>query len=545
LNSQKNNYWTRHLRRRQVLGGAGAASVGAASLALVGCGNDDDDDTPPPSNGNGQPTPTPTDDPATPQQGGTLTFADRNEAIWSGAPYQIAAFGTALFSTVNDTLFRYDTTDLVPVPRLADSYEFTGDESELVVTLKPGIEFHDGTPITAEHVVRNVEALNAEGTPNSQVRGVAAAYINGVDAVDEQHVRFDLRRPGSLVFDVFNFLAILDTDTIVDAVEGRPWNGAGPFRMASYRPQQGATFEAHRGFYVPVTLDTLEFRVFGDTAALAIAVDSGEVHMTNRLGADDIQRFARSNSYDHVVGAGLTRAFSLGMNVTGQHFNDARLRRALHMCADRVRINEDVLLGVNEPLYSLWPTSSPAIENRFLEDPFDIEAARQLVVEAGFPDGTPDIPIMTGSDNFEGQRIFEIIQSDARQAGLNLRIELTDAAGFREQFLNASYPGAYQTTFGFFGMHPDTLPVMNFQVRIPNSAGFESEEFRDLLDRMEAARTEEERQETYREFNQLWEENMWVMLMTDVKDQWIASDEVAGFRINAFDAPYWETIGRA
>jgi len=542
------NYWTRarnaRWRRRDLLRAAGAFGVGAAGLVAVGCGDDDDDDNGPNEAGGSTATGTATST-GEPRQGGRLTWADRNEAIWSTAPYGVASYGTALFYALNDTLFRYHKTTLEPEPRLAESYEFNGDETELVVTLRPNIQYHDGSPILAQHVIDNFNAINDSATPNSQAKGPLNQYIDSIEAPSDNTVRFKLKRPGQLVFDALNYFAIIDVRTLQDRLDGKPWNGSGPFRMTEFRPQQGATWEAHRGFWKPVRLDGVDFRQYGDTSALAAAVETGEVQMTNRLNPDDVVRFSKSDRFSIVMGAGLTRAFCWGLNANGEVTGDPRIRRAIYRAVDRQRIAEDVMLNFYEPRYSLWGPDSLAFEERYNEDPFDLEEARKLVEAAGYSDGTPPIPLMTTSENFEGQRMFEIVQADARQAGLNIEIELVDAAQFNDRFQNNNFPGMYQTTFGFFGMHPDTLPVMNFQVRIPNAAGYTSPRYEKWQQDIAAARTQEERNELYREFNRIWDEDMWVFLITDVKDQWVVSKDIANFSIDAFDGPNWEDVGLA
>lgn len=546
MRTDEPNYWNSRInrpwRRRRLLGVAGALGAGAAGLALVGCGDDDSSvgsSTPSSANTN------PAGSTAKPKAGGTLTFADRNDAIWSSAPYGVASYGSPLFYAFNDTLFRYPSSDLKPEPRLAESYEFNADQTELVVKLRPKIQYQDGTPIVAQHVADNIAALSAKGTANSQVKGPVNAYIQSTQAVNETTVKFILKRPGNLVFDALNFLAILDTRTLADVQSGKPWNGSGPFQMTDYRPQQGATWKAHRGFWKPVTLDSVEFMTFADASALAIAVETGKVQLTNRLNPDDTQRFSSDKKYQHIVGSGLTRAYSWGLSAKGAVTADARIRRAVYHAIDRKRIAEDVTLGINEPRNSLWPPSSKAFEDRFKEDPFNLDTVRKLVTEAGYANGTPPIQLMTTSDNFEGKRMFEIVQADARKAGLNLEIQQVDGAAFSEAFQGNTFPGGYQTTFGFFGMYPDTLPVMNFQVRVPNSAGYAAPAYADLQKRMNAARTDEERKKLYAEFNTLWAEDVWVMLITDIKDQWILSKDVAGFKIDDYDVPNWEDAGRA
>lgn len=533
------------ISRRKTLAAGGALATGLAFG--VACGDDDDDDS---GNGGGNPTnttapgetPQPTQEP---QRGGSLVVGGRIESIWSGAPYQIASTYLELFNSVNDTLFRYTTADLQFEARLAEGYEFNDDETEISVTLKDGITFHDGKPIDAQAVVDSFVALNAPDTPNSQVRTLATAYVESAEAVDAKTILFKLKRPGTLIFDVFHYFAVVDASSIQNAVNGQPWNGSGPFKMTNVRPQQGSTMVRHDGHWSPPLLDSFEYRVFNDPAALAIAVDAGEVDLAKDVSADDFERFKGQDDFTVLIDKGLQAFYSIGMNANGEVTGDPRIRRALYHSLDRQRISEDVFLGVTEPTNSLWPKSSPAYESRYDEDPFDLDKAADLVREAGYANGTPAIPYMCASNNFEGQRFFEIFQADAAKAGLNLELALTDAAAFSEQFQNATYPGMYTTTFGFNALTPDTLPLMNFQVRRPNSAGFDSPEYEDFMGRLAAAKTSEERAALYKEFNEIWDENMWVMTVNDRRVQWVAGKNVANFQLSDWSIPLLDKVGRA
>lgn len=535
----------RRLSRRKTLAVGGA--LGAGLAFGVACGDDDDDE---PSNGGQTPgatnapgeTPEPTGEPTA---GGSLVMGGRIESIWSGAPYQLASTYLELFYSVNDTLFRYNSASLTFEPRLAASYEFNEDESEITVELKPGIQFHDGSPITAQAVVDSFESLNAEGTPTSQVRGIAAAYVESASVVDDTHVMFTLQRPGNLIFDVFHYWAIVDASTVANATNGQPWNGSGPFQMTNVRPQQGCTLVRHDGHYDPPILDSIEYRVFNDAAAIAIALDAEELDLAKDVSADDFERFGSQDGFEVHIDQGLQAQYSIGMNANGEVTGDPRIRQALYHALDRQRIAEDVFLGVSQPFNSLWPPSSAAFEERYAEDVFDIDRASELVTEAGYADGTPTIPFMCSSANFEGQRIFEIFQSDASAAGLNLELQLTDAAAFSEQFQSASYPGMYTATFGFNGLNPDTLPLMNFQVRLPNSAGFTSPEYEDLIARFASATSLEEREGLYAEFNELWDENRWVMLVVDRRVQWVAGPNVGAFELSDWSIPLLDKATQA
>ena len=285
------NHWSsirsQRLSRRSVLRASARAGVGAAGLALVGCG-DDDDDAPPQAVAEQQQQQQQAmqqaqqqqqaaqqqqatqqqqqqavaqqqeqqeqEQPAAQQQqeqqqvaaaaadpepprGGTLRFGIVGDLLPTyGLPYASeGVYGPSMW----DTLTVYGSDGLTPEPHLAESWEFNDDQTMLTVNLRPGLEFHDGKPLTAEEVVKSLERMDDEDVRNNQVKSLYAKYVNSVAAIDETTLQFDLAWPGEAIFDVFQYANIHDADTI-GGIEG--WtevNASGPYQFDSGRLRAG------------------------------------------------------------------------------------------------------------------------------------------------------------------------------------------------------------------------------------------------------------------------------------------------------------------
>jgi ABC-type transport system substrate-binding protein len=190
----------------------------------------------------------------------------------------------------------------------------------------------------------------------------------------------------------------------------------------------------------------------------------------------------------------------------------------------------------------MWPKGSPAYESRYDSDPFDIAKAKQLVEAAGYKDGTPEIPVSVQDFDKRSQQILTLYQQTAKQAGLNLQPKVTERSVFLPMFLKGTLPGCYHEQFGYNTIHPDSLFVMNFQVRIPNSCNFDTPDYEKFQKDIAAAATDDERKALYGTFNKIWDEQMWDYLICNMKSQWLTRSNVTGFTLNDYGAPSVETI---
>lgn len=534
---QTTSYWRNRLTRRRLLS-ASAVSAGAM-VVTAACGSGSSSSTTPAATASAKANPSSA---AGGKKGGRLKVGASVDLIWTNPPYQLNTPYLVTQFAIYDTLFRYDTLQLEPKPRLAASYEFNSDQSVLTVALRPNLKFHSGKALDAQAVVDSFNSLSDPKTPTNQPSGLAKAYVASVAATDPTHVTFTLKRPGMLVFDLFNFWLIADAANIAELQTGGLPNGSGPFKVTNVQPKQGGTLDRFTDYYQPALLDGIDYKVYPDASSLAIAVQSGDIDLTKDLTIDDALRFGKDSSFHVLKDKGLTADNSIGMNCKGDVMKDPRVRQALYHAVDRQNVVDTVYLGQATAVNCLWPKGSPAYESRYDQDPFDINKAKSLLAEAGYSNGTPPIEVIIPTNQPVAPQILQLVQASAKQAGINLTLKNEEDTVFVQQFLKATYPGCYTTAFGFNTMHPDSLPVMNFQVRVPNSAGYDSPAYDKLQSDMAAATTAEQRKPLYAEFNKLWDQDMWVFLVCSQTFQWLTRKNVAGFSVNEFSVPTMEQV---
>lgn len=353
-------------------------------------------------------------------------------------------------------------------PALAESWEFLDGGRRILFTMRPDGRFSDGTPITAEDVVRSWMRVIDPAGPSplaglfDDVEG-AIDHRTGVnpdpDAVglraDGNTVEVRLRRPAT------ELPAILASPTfaIVPPGVGRdpdalaPGDGfvaSGAYRLVDEVGDE-LTLQANEHYWAGVpAITTVHLLTTINGRSPVAAFESGEVDYTS-IGDYD----ASWIQYNRELGPALRKVESLtttyyGFDATEPPFDDVRVRRAFALAVDWDRL---VLLAGPDsqmPANSMVPPGIPGRSDDDFSPPFDPEEARRLLAEAGFPGGRgfPDITLMTtGSTIDEG-----ILAQISENLGVALAYETmdfgeyftrleVDAPPFWSISWSADYPG--------------------------------------------------------------------------------------------------------
>ncbi len=562
------NYWQRlrkqPLSRRRLLRAGGRAGLGAAGLALVGCGSDDDQQQAVAQQQQQQAQPQPQaqaqPQPAAQQQqqqvvqttaddtrrGGVLRIgSDLGLSTYNG-PYLSSSAHIPLYIPFWDTLTKYSPDGLDPQPHLAESWELNDDQTMLQIKLRPGLEFHNGKPLNATEVKRSLEAMDDEGVANNQVKGIMTKYVSSVDVIDDVTLQLQLAWGGTLVYDVLNYAQIHDVDDIPNLDGYTGLNGSGPFKFdpSSYRVDQYASGERFENFYEPAFLDGIEQYQFPDATAMSLALGAGEIDLTNRLPKPDYERFNSDPDFTVVIAPPTLAIWVLGMvipNENGGHpaFADPKVRQAIYRVIDRNRVADETFEGLAQPKNILWPSFSPGYDSARDRDYFDPEEAARLLEEAGY--GPGELTIELGHAGGEANEIAQVIQAGAAEAGININIQLYEPAVARDRFLNAKHE-SYLSSYAFFALHPQTLPVMNFQMRIPNSCAYGPDYYQALIDSFGTADSDARRNELLEEFNTLLDNEPWIAPIVTRSDIWAWSSKFTGIEFDVLSIPSMQRV---
>ena len=534
------------LSRRRLLTGSTTVGVGVAGLSLVGCG-DDDDDAPAatstsapddPTSGSGDPDPTATqpaaDPTATPDAGGPKTGGTL--IVEASNPVPTALFGAGnpanyfIQRTVWETLIRVGE-DFLPTARLAESFEFINDFNGAILKLPPGVEFHNGKPMTATVIEESIE-MHRSDEITSQLKN-PLKEITEINVADELKIEltFAGRRPA--LMDTFARLPMVDVDNFTRVSEATPdvVVGTGPFKLTEFVPDQSYRLERFDNYRLPGQpyIDALDGKIFADIEARALAIQTGDIMFTNQTSYKMVSDLS-DNDDVKFTDLGMSGLYYIGLIVDASPLEDVRLRQAIMLGIDRKRIAEEWGEGVVSPTTLPWVPGSPgAIAEDAALGEYDPDAARALIAEAGL-EGTK--LRFTIGNRSPRPGISQFMQADLKDIGIDVELNIVEYSVYLADLRGRSLPDhGWVSLHGFSdAMHPATLLNSAQQYRIPNPGHYESDEFADLIARMnEIDPGTEEGVAVLSEFNKryVWEDP-WLIPLAPRNIFWAMRENVMG-----------------
>jgi peptide/nickel transport system substrate-binding protein len=328
---------------------------------------------------------------------------------------------------VFNRLFRLNT-DFEVVPDLAEEWSQESD-TEWVIKIKEGVMFHDGTEMTSEDVQFSLE--RSMTMPKVQQ---VLSEVESIDIVDRYTVRITTKS----AFAPFLYTLVHAGTSIVPKAyveSGDDFEnpiGSGPYRFVEWVSGDRVTLERYDGYFDEDNMgqtSTIVFKVIPEGTARTIALETGEVDVVDELPPMDAAR-VRDNPDLTLYETPSTRINFFAMNTERAPYDDVRVREALNYAIDKEAIIMVALDGAGVEAESvLAPSFLGYKAGPYSYDP---ERARQLLAEAGFPDGF-ETSIMTSGD--DRKRIAEVIQANLNDIGVTATIEMLEWGTFIDSVL--------------------------------------------------------------------------------------------------------------
>jgi len=409
--------------------------------------------------------------------------------------------GRIVYTALCDKLVDIDP-DLNIVPQLATDWSWSDDETELTMSLREGVVFHDGTPFNADAVVANID--RSKNLPESR-RKSEVASISAVEAVDEFTVRITLDAPdATLLAQLSDRAGMMISPTAAEEM-GTDFGSApvcsGPFRFVERVQQDRIALERFADYWNAdeIHLEAVTFLPIPDTTVRLANLRAGDLDMIERLAATDLAS-ARSDANLTVVDItglgyqGITMNVGNGPRSEEPFGEDARLRQALSLSIDRNALNQVVFEGAFTPGNQPVPPGATFYDARFPVPERDVEAARALLAEAGFADGV-ELTVQVANNPVQTQ-VMEVVQAMAAEAGINISIRATEFATLLQQQTAGEYQGSQVGWSGRTDVDGNIHQFVTCEGGI-NDSGFCDPRVDELLDRARTSNDPQVRKEAY------------------------------------------------
>lgn len=329
------------------------------------------------------------------------------------------------------------SADLSFGPGLAESWENV-DETTWRFNLRKGVTFHNGNAFTAEDVVFTVNKAR------ESIRPDLVANIAEITAVDNLTVEIKTPKPYAVLPNDLAELLILDqdytTETGDEQMDLKPM-GTGPYMLDEWIKEEKLVLKAFEDYWAgPATIKTVIFRPITTPATRTAALLTGEVDVIQDLAVRDVDRVKSEDGFTvitrpsllNVVLAMDTRAKS--PTIEGDNpMMDQRVREAIARAIDVDAINKIIMNGLATPSDQYVPASHIGYVDgmNFREMyPMDIEKAKSLLAEAGYPNGFTMTLDATNNRYVNDAQIAQALASMLAKIGVTLELNIMPKSNF-------------------------------------------------------------------------------------------------------------------
>ena len=316
------------------------------------------------------------------------------------------------------------TPDMKVKPELATSWEASKDAKTFTFHLRPGVKFHDGTPLNAAAVKQNFDRAR---DPQHKLKKFSLYEpIASIDAPDDSTVRFTLKAPfGAMLFNFAHPSSRIISPAALakggDYVARNPV-GSGPYRLVSWAPGQQIVLERNPNFWQDgqPKSDRLIIKPVVEDASRVALLLSGDAEYVYPVPGVQVDAVSKAQGVS-VQKAWSIYAYYVALNCQHVPFSNVKVRQALNYAVDNQAIVQVILRGFGRPLEAPMapgPAGYTAVQRGGW--PYDVAKAKSLLAEAGFPNGfTSTLWLGNQTDTI---RTGEALQQMLAKAGVTINL---------------------------------------------------------------------------------------------------------------------------
>ena len=449
---------------------------------------------------------------------GILIFGRGGDSIHLDPIQPLDSESAKVCDVIYDTLvqFRENTTEIEPA--LAEAWKISADGLVWTFYLRQGVQFHDGTPFDAAAVIFSFTRSEA------LVREFHDEFIDRIDALDAFTVQFQIKTPyapfiSALAKTAFSIVSPTAVAKFGDDFDNNPV-GTGPFKFVQWDKHDKIVLTANDMHWAgKPALDGLIFRSIPDNSVRLMELQQGNIHTMEFPNPDDIPLIQDDPRLELLMQPSLNVGF-IAMNMEKPPFDNLKVRLAINHAIDKATIIERLYQGRGIPAKNPIPPTLWSYDDTIADYTYDPELAKQLLVEAGYPNGFETtlwaLPIPR-SYIPDGLALAELLQSELQDIGIRVEVVTYNWDIYVTKVLNGEHDMAMMGWNS--GDDPDDLFYSLLSIPaadepILNLSFYRSAEMQDVLDRARHSTDHTERVAFYREAQVIFHRDApWVPLV--------------------------------
>ncbi|MGV8855876.1 MAG: ABC transporter substrate-binding protein [Devosia sp.] len=364
----------------------------------------------------------------------TLIVVQSAEAVGLDAMQNSLQHSLNIAFNIQDRLFDPQEDGSVG-PGLAESWEFT-DDTTLVVHMRPGLTFHNGEPVNAEAVRYSFERLVSPELASPHAGRME--QIESVAVIDDLTVQFKTKAPFAPMLHLMSYYLAIVPPIATAATEKDAFNrmpiGAGPYRIESWERGGDVVLTAFEGYWDgPPPYDKVIFKAIPEESARVASFLTGESQVIEGVSVRSQATIEKSGKGTLTDSMGVMPY--VGLNTLKGPFTDILVRQAVNYGVNRALIK--AALFNDRGILAAGPISPRTFgaDLSLQPYPYDVEKAKALLAEAGYPDGF-EIRMSYPTNMTQIQEQAQAIASDLEKIGLKVTLDPLDRAVMSERYKN-------------------------------------------------------------------------------------------------------------
>ena len=424
-----------------------------------------------------------------PKYGGAVVVGVQQD-VDSLDPHKAVAAGTKeiLFNIFEGLVKPDENGNLINA--VASDYKVSDDYLTYTFTLREGVKFHNGNLVTAEDVKYSLE----------RAAGLISAMknISSVNIVDQKTVEVVMKAADTEM--IYNFTAAIIPKSEENSTESKPI-GTGPFKFESYTPQASIVVSKNENYWqqgVPY-LDQVTFKIIASADTALVELKAGSIDIYPYMTDSQANELAATHNVAYEA-SNVVQALFLNNKVAP--LDNVKVRQALNYAINRAELNSFVSGGRATNVYSaMLPKLSSYFKDCSSMYPYDVEKAKQLLSEAGYPNGF-DLTITVPSNYAFHVQSTEVMVEQLKKIGVNAKINPVEWNTWLEKAYNGR---EYQATV--CGITSDLSPnylLNRFQsTSSKNFVNFSSSDYDSIYKKIEKTTNITEKQEYYKQLQEI------------------------------------------
>ncbi len=496
------------------------------------------------------------------KRGGTLTIVRPTDPVSLDPHLETTAPGAWVYYNILEPLLTLDEKMQIQL-KLASSYEVMSP-TRVRVKLRPGVKFHDGTPLNAAAVKFTLDRA-LRGTPPARWAALTGS-LEGAEVVDDLTVDVVTREPyGPILRTLAMVYPSIVSPTAVQKMGAdfsRAPVGTGPFRFVEWKTNTHVIIERNPDYWgEKAPLDRVIFKVVPEEGARMIALQTGDADMVLLPSPPQLPALRRDAKYTvHEVVGG--RVVFIGMHAGLPPLDDVRVRSALLHAVDRKAILDNIMEGSAVAARGVLAPSVFGFKDMQLDRlyPFDRARAKALLAQSGWTAGPDGILVKGGqrlSLNWLAARgrypkdgeITEAVQAMLKEVGVEGKVQFLDwAAVFKE--LRGDTFGRHLFTLGWVTTNADadySLYTLFHSKQAPakgwNTSRYANPRVDTLLEQARRSLNQPERERLYGEVQDILAKEMVWIPVYNTKEIVVTRSHVKGFQVHPveYNLGLWKT----